>query len=147
MSSSTLVEQIRAALTAARKNRQGDQTLLYSTILSDFGNAEIQLGHALSDAEQLDVIRKAIKRRRESVEAFEKAGRQELAAKEAGEIRELEQYLPPAVDESEIRAAVKAAIAAGSKDVGKVMAAVMPQFKGRADGKVINAIVREELAG
>lgn len=134
-------------MTAARKNREGDRTLLYSTLLSDFGNAEIQLGHALSDAEQIDVVRKAIKRRRESVEAFEKGGRQDLVDKEAAEIKEFEQYLPPAVDDSEIRAAVKAAIQGGAKDVGKVMAAVMPAFKGRADGKVINAIVREELAG
>jgi uncharacterized protein YqeY len=145
--SSTLVDQVRAALTAARKNREGDRTLLYSTLLSDFGNAEIHLGHALGDAEQLDVIRKAIKRRQESVDAYTKAGRQDLADHEAAEIKELTQYLPPAVDESEIRAAVKAAIAAGSTDLGKVMGAVMPQFKGRADGKVINAIVREELAG
>ena len=145
--SSTLLEQVRAALTAARKNRDGDRTLLYSTILSDFGNAEIQLGHALTDAEQLDVIRRAIKRRKESVDAYTKAARQDLADKEAGEIRELEQYLPPAVDPDEIRAAVKAAIAGGANDLGRVMGAVMPQFKGRADGKIINAIVREELAG
>jgi uncharacterized protein YqeY len=134
-------------MTAARKNREGDRTLLYSTLLSDFGNAEIHLGHALSDAEMIDVVRKAIKRRAESVEAYTKGGRQDLADKEAAEIREFEQYLPPAVDPAEIRAAVKAAIAAGQQDLGKVMGAVMPQFKGRADGKVINAIVREELAG
>ena len=77
--SSPLVDQVRAALTAARKNRDGDRTLLYSTLLSDFGNAEIHLGHALSEAEALDVVQKAIKRRRESVEAYQKAGRQDLA--------------------------------------------------------------------
>jgi uncharacterized protein YqeY len=145
--SSTLVDQVRAALTAARKNRDGDRTLLYSTLLSDFGNSEIQLGHALSEAEQLDVVRKAIKRRRESVEAYTKGGRTDLADRESTEIRELEQYLPPAVSDDDIRTAVKAAIAGGAKDLGSVMGKVMPAFKGRADGKVINQIVREELAG
>jgi uncharacterized protein YqeY len=145
--SSPLVDQVRAAMTAARKNRDGDKTLLYSTLLSDYGNKEIQLGHALSDAEQLDVVRSAIKRRRESVEAYTKGARQDLADREAAEIRELEQYLPPAVGDDEIRAAVRAAIAEGAKDLGSVMGRVMPAFKGRADGKVINTIVREELAG
>jgi uncharacterized protein YqeY len=145
--SSTLVDQVRAALTAARKNRDGDRTLLYSTLLSDFGNSEIQLGHALGEAEQLDVVRKAIKRRRESVDAFTKGNRMDLANKEAAEIKELEQYLPPAVSDDEIRAAVKTAIQGGARDLGSVMGKVMPAFKGRADGKQINQIVREELAG
>ena len=145
--SSTLVDRTRAALTAARKNRDGDKTLLYSTLLSDFGNQEIQLGHTLGEAEEIDVVRKAIKRRRESIEAYTKGNRPDLAAKEAAEVKELEQYLPPAVDESEIRAAVKAALAGGAQELGAVMGKVMPQFKGRADGKEINRIVREELAG
>ena len=145
--SSGLVDQVRAALTAARKNRDGDRTLLYSTLLSDFGNQEIHLGHALSEAEALDVVRKAVKRRRESVEAYTKANRMDLAQREADEVRILEQLLPPEVDESEIRTAVKEAIAAGAKDLGSVMGKVMPAFKGRADGKRINSIAREELAG
>ena len=134
-------------MTAARKNRDGDQTLLYSTLLSELGNREIELGHALSDAEALDIVRRGIKRRRESVEAFTKAGRTELADREAAELKELEQYLPPAVSEDEIRAAVQAAITAGARDLGAVMGKVMPVFKGRADGKLINQIAREGLAG
>jgi len=134
-------------MTAARKNRDSDRTLLYSTLLSEFGNREIELGHALSDAEALDVIRRGIKRRRESVEAFTSGGRTAMAAREAAELKELEQYLPPAVSEDEIRAAVQAAIAGGAKDLGAVMGKVMPAFKGRADGKLINQIAREGLAG
>lgn len=134
-------------MTAARKNRDGDRTLLYSTLLSELGNREIELGHALSDAEALDIVRRGIKRRRESVEAFTKAGRTELADREAAELKELEQYLPPAVSEDEIRAAVQAAITAGARDLGAVMGKVMPVFKGRADGKLINQIAREGLAG
>lgn len=134
-------------MTAARKNRDSDRTLLYSTLLSEFGNREIELGHALSDAEALDVVRRGIKRRRESVEAFTKAGRTELADREAAELRELEQYLPPAISEDEIRAAVQAAIAGGARDLGALMGTIMPAFKGRADGKLINQIAREGLAG
>ena len=134
-------------MTAARKNRDSDRTLLYSTLLSEFGNREIELGHALRDAEALDVVRRGIKRRRESVEAFTKAGRTELADREAAELRELEQYLPPAIGEDEIRAAVQAAIAGGARDLGALMGKIMPAFKGRADGKLINQIAREGLAG
>ena len=142
----SLAEQLRAALNAARKDRDQRRTLLYSTILSDIGNRDIELGHALEDAEVVEVLRRGIKRRRESVEAFRAGGRGDAADKEQFEITELERYLPPAVSEEEIRAAVRAAIQGGAKDLGALMKSVMPQFKGRADGKVINQIVREELA-
>lgn len=145
--SSPLVDQVRAVMTAARKNRDSDRTLLYSTLLSEFGNQEIALGHALSDAEALDVVRRGIKRRRESVEAFTTGGRTDMADREAAELKELEQYLPPGVGVDEIRAAVQAAIAGGATDLGSVMGKIMPAFKGRADGKLINQIAREGLAG
>ena len=145
--SSALVEQIRAALNAARKDRDTPRTLLYSTLLSEIKNRDIELGREVSDAETVDVVRRAIKRRRESVEQFTAAGRKDLADRESFEAGELEKYLPPAVPDEEIRAAVKAAIAAGAKDLGGLMGKVMPQFKGRAEGRVINQIAREELAG
>lgn len=145
--SDTLVEQIRAALNAARKDRDNARTLLYSTLLSDLKNRDIELGREVSEAESVEVVRRSIKRRRESVEQYEAAGRQDLADKESFELAELEKYLPPAVPEDEIRDAVKAAIAAGAKDLGALMGKVMPQFKGRAEGRVINQIAREELAG
>jgi len=131
----------------ARKQRDQARTLLLSTILSDVKNREIELDHTPTDDETAEVLRRGIKRRRESVEAYEKAGRTELAATESAEIKALEAFLPAAVPPEEIRAAVREAIAGGAKDMGKVMGAVMPRFKGRADGKLINQIVREELAG
>ena len=131
----------------ARKQRDQARTLLLSTILSDVKNREIELNHAASDDEAAEVLRRGIKRRRESVEAYEKGGRTELAATERAEIKMLEEYLPAGVPPEEIRAAVREVIAAGTTDMGKVMGAVMPRFKGRADGKVVNQIVREELAG
>src|SRR5713101_8832199 len=94
---SSLVDQVRAALTAARKNREADRTLLYSTLLSEFGNREIELGHALTDAEALEVVMRALKRRRESIEAYKKGDRTDLVDQETRELAALEKYLPPAV--------------------------------------------------
>ncbi len=142
----SLADQLRAALNAARKRRDQAGTLLHSTILSDIRNREIELGKPLEDGDVVEVVRRGIKRRRESVEAYRGGGRQDLADREQHEIALLEQYLPPAVSEDEIRAAVKEAMAAGAKDLGALMGTLMPQFKGRADGKVVNRIVREELA-
>lgn len=141
-----ILERLRAGMNEARKSRDSARTLLLSTILADLKNSEIALGHEPSDPEAVEVLRRGVKRRTESVEQYTKGGRQDLADKEAAEIRMIEEFLPASVPPEEIRAAVRAAIAAGSKDLGKVMGAVMPQFKGRADGKVINQIVREELA-
>jgi uncharacterized protein YqeY len=134
-------------MVAARKDRDTARTLLYSTLLADIGNREIELGHALSEAEGLEVVQRAIKRRRESIESYRGAGRADLAEREAFELGELERYLPPPVPESELRAAVQAAVAGGAGNLGAVMGKVMPQFKGRADGALINRIAREVLAG
>ena len=140
------LERLRAAMNEARKSRNSARTLLLSTILADLKNHEITLGHEPSDDESAEVLRRGVKRRRESVEQYLKGNRRDLADKESAEIAMLEEFLPAAVPPEEIRAAVRAAIAGGAKDLGKVMGAVMPQFKGKADGQVINQIVREELA-
>lgn len=142
----SLAEQIRAGLNAARKDRDQPRTLLFSTLLSDLKNREIELGQALDDEQVAEVLRRAVKRRRESVEAFTKGDRKDLADREAFEIGIVEGFLPAGAGEDEIRAAVREAIAAGAKDVGKLMGQVMPRFKGRADGKDVNRIAREELA-
>ena len=147
MADQSLADRLRAAMNEARKQRDQARTLLLSTILSDIKNREIELGHTPTDDETAEVLRRGVKKRRESVEAYEKAGRADAAATEAAEIKVLESYLPAAVPPDEIRAAVREAIAAGATDMGKVMGAVMPKFKGRADGKLVNQIVREELAG
>jgi len=143
----SLADRLRAAMNEARKQRDQARTLLLSTILSDIKNREIELNHTPTDDETAEVLRRGVKRRRESVEAYEKAGRTDLADREKAEIKALEEFLPAAVAPEEIRAAVREAIAGGATDMGKVMGAVMPRFKGRADGKLVNQIVREELAG
>jgi uncharacterized protein YqeY len=141
-----LAERLRAAMNEARKQRDQARTLLLSTILSEVKNREIELNRPPTDDETVEVLRRGVKKRRESVEAYEKGGRTELANTEKAEIKMIEEFLPPAVPPDEIRAAVRAAIQGGASDIGKVMGVVMPQFKGRADGKLINQIVREELS-
>jgi len=146
MVAQSIADRLRAAMNESRKQRDQARTLLLSTIISDVKNRELELNHPLSDDETVEVLRRGIKKRRESVEVYEKAGRTEMAATEAAEIKILEEYLPASVPPEEIRAAVRAAIAGGASDMGKVMGAVMPKFKGKADGKLINQIVREELS-
>lgn len=140
-----LLEQIQSAMTASRKAQSRDRTLVLGTILANLKNREIELKRALTDEDVIDVLRRGVKTRRESIEQYEKAGRTDLAAVEHGEIKVLEEYLPADVDPEEIRGAVRAVIASGVTEMGKVMGQVMPAFRGRADGKVINQIVREEL--
>jgi uncharacterized protein YqeY len=138
-------EALRVAMNASRKAQDKDRTLVLGTILAGLKNREIELRRPASDEEVLEVLRKGIKTRRESAEQYAAANRPELAEVERSQIRVLEEFLPPAVDPEEIRSVVRAAIAAGATDVGKVMGQVLPKFRGRADGKVINQIVREEL--
>jgi hypothetical protein len=132
-------------MNAARKAGEKERALLLGTTLAAIKNREIELGRAPSDDEVVEIIRKGVKTRRESVEQFTAAKRLDLAEREAAEIRMLEEYLPPAVDPAEVRAAVRSAIAGGARDIGKVMQAVMAQFKGRVDGKAVSQIAREEL--
>jgi uncharacterized protein YqeY len=136
---------VRAALNAARKAQDKERTLVLGTILANLKNREIELRRPATDDEVVHVLRKGIKMRREAIEQYTAAARPELVAVEASQIKVLEEFLPPAVDPEEIRAAVRSAISGGAKDIGKVMAQVLPRYKGRADGKVINQIVREEL--
>lgn len=143
---SALLERLQNDLNAARKAQDKARTLLLGTILADAKNRRIELRRDLTDDEVVDVLRKGIKRRRESIEMYQKGNREDLAGKERAEVEILEQYLPAQVSDDEIRTAVKAAIAGGATNIGAVMGKVMPQFKGRAEGGTINAIAREELA-
>ncbi len=143
---SDLMARLQADLNASRKAQNKPATLLLGTIIADVKNRAIELRRDLTDEDVVEVLRRGIKKRRESVEMYANAKRDELADKERAEVTLLETYLPAAVDPEEIRAAVRAAIAGGAANIGAVMGKVMPQFKGRAEGGTINAIVREELA-
>lgn len=143
---SDLLARLQGDLNSARKSQDKAGTLLLSTVLSEVKNKKIELKRDPVDADVIDVLRKSIKRRRESIEMYTKGARQDLADKESTEAAALEKYLPAQVSDDELRAAVKAAIAGGATQIGAVMGKVLPQFKGRAEGGTINAIAREELS-
>src|SRR5580692_1837545 len=109
-----LQDRLREDLNSSRKARNKPLTLVLGTVLADIENHHTTVQRDITDADVVDVLRKAIKRRRESVDAFEKGGRVELAAQEREEIKALEVYLPADVSDDELRAAVRAAIAGGA---------------------------------
>ena len=141
-----LLTRLRQDLNAARKAGDKAAVIVLGTTIADARNHEIQQRRDLTDDDVLEVIRKAIKRRREAIELYLSAKRDDLVAKERSELATLEGYLPAQVDAEEIRAAVRTAIDAGANNIGAVMGRVVPQFKGRAEGSTINAIAREELS-
>ena len=113
-------------------------------------NKEIEKREPLEESEEMAVVRTLVKQRRDSIEQFRKGGREELAQKEEAELKLVEAYLPPAVDESEIDQAVAAAVqetgATSPKEMGKVMKAVMAKFTGQTvDGKLVSGKVRARL--
>ena len=140
-----VADTLRAAMNAARKAQDKNRTLVLGTILANLKNREIDLRRPATDEEVVEVLRKGIKIRREAIEQYRAGGRTDLADAEQAQIAVLEEFLPPAVDPEEIRMAVREVIAGGAKDLGKVMGQIVPRYKGRADGKLINQIVREEL--
>lgn len=141
-----MLPQLQTDQASARRAGEKDLVMLLGMLISEVKNREIELRRDINDDDALEVVRKAIKRRKEAVTMYEKAGRADLAAKEQLEASALEKYLPPQVDTGELRAAIEAAVSGGASNVGAVMAKVMPQFKGRADGSTINALAREVLA-
>jgi uncharacterized protein len=145
MADAPLKETIRADLNQARRDRDRLRTTVLSTFLSEVRNREIELGREATDADVLEVVGRAMKRRREAATQIREAGRSELAEKEEQEAVLLQEYLPAQLAEGEARAIIREAIAGGAGTVGAVMAAVMPRLKGRFDGKETNRIVREEL--
>ena len=143
----SLIEQLRADLTVARKERDKLRTTTLTTFLSEVKNKEIDQGRPAADEDVRGLLVTAIKRRKEASEQMRAGGRAELADKEEQEAVLLQAYLPPALGEDEVRALIRDAIAGGASDVGGVMKAVMPRTKGRFDGKELNRLVRESLAG
>lgn len=142
----SLLLRLQRDQASARREQQKDRVLLLGMILSDVKNREIEVRRDATDDDVMDVIRKGMKRRRESVAIYGTAGRTDLLEKEQREVTALEAYLPAEVDPDLVRAAVREAILAGAVNMGAVMAKVMPLFKGKVEGGTINAIVREELA-
>jgi uncharacterized protein YqeY len=143
MAEATLKERLREDMNAARRRQDRARARLLSTVLSDIRNKEIETGHDLEDPEVHEVLGKCIKMRNEAAEQM--ASRPERADEERGEVAVLQEYMPPQLSEEEILRVVVEAIGSGASNMGAVMGKVMPQLKGRADGKAVNRIVREQL--
>jgi uncharacterized protein YqeY len=146
----SLNDRIGGDIAAAMKAKDAPRLSALRMLKAAVMNKGVEKGRDLDDGEILQVVASLVKQRRDSIEQFDKAGRSDLVAKESGEIRVLEAYLPPAATTEEIDAAVGAAIAetgaASIRDMGKVMKAVMPKLAGKhADGRTINEAVRRQL--
>jgi uncharacterized protein YqeY len=150
----SLIEQIQKDITAAMKARDEQRLSCLRMVKSALKNREIEKMAALDDKEAQQVLTTLIKQRKESVEAFQKGGRQEMADKEASEILLIETYLPQAAGKEEIVAGVKAVAAEMGaptmKDMGAMMKNAMARFAAagmRVDGKVVSETVKKQLAG
>jgi len=146
----TLKDKIQEALKGALKRQQRVELSTLRLLLSEIRYAEIAQQKPADDGKVLDVIAKEVKRRRESIEAFSKGNRADLVAQEEAELAILVSYLPKQMSDEEITAAARQAIdavgAKGPGDKGKVMAHLMPQVKGKADGRKVSELVSELLA-
>lgn len=145
-----LKEQIEKDIVEAMKSQDETVVSTLRMLKSAVKNAEIQKQTEFKDEDILGVIQGQIKQRQDSVDLFTKGNRPELADKEKTEIEILKKYLPEQMDETQVRAIVQKAIsdtnASAISDMGKVMGQIMPQVKGKADGSLVSAIVKEELS-
>jgi uncharacterized protein len=146
----SLIARLEDELTTAMKERDTARRDALRLILSSLRSAEKELQRPLHEDEELQVLQRERKRRVESIEAFEAAGRDEQAAKEEAELDVLEEFMPEPLSEDELEGIVDDAIAevgaTSMRDLGRVMADVMPQIAGRADGSAVSQLVREKLA-
>lgn len=144
-----LRETLDSDLKDAMRNKEALKRTVLRTMLSEIRNAEIDSRTTLDDEGIISVLTKQMQQRKDSVEAYLAANRQDLVDKETEEINIISVYLPEQLPPEEIEAIITAAIletgASSLSDMGKVMGFVMPQVKGRADGKIVNTIVTEKL--
>jgi uncharacterized protein len=146
------VDEVSAAIADAMRQHDAVRLGALRMLKAALMNKEIERSGPLDDRDARQVVGSLVKQRRDSIEQFVKGGRQDLADKEAAEIRILEAYLPPSADPAAIDRAITDAIAetgaVSSKDMGRVMKAAMAKLAGQSvDGKIVNERVRQKLAG
>ena len=147
----SLLERLNNDMKQAMKNKEKDKLSVIRMVKSALQNEAIKLGKSqLSEDEELTVLSRELKQRKDSLQEFEKAGRTDLVDKVKEEITVLELYMPKQLSEEELVQTVKETIAevgASSKaDMGKVMGAIMPKVKGKADGSLVNKLVQQHLS-
>jgi uncharacterized protein YqeY len=146
----SLISRIETELKDARLARDGDRRDALSLLLNALQTAQKELRRPLSEEEELQVLQRERKRRVEAAEAFRKAGREEQAEDEEYELEVLEEFMPDPLSEEELEEIIDDVIsevgATSIRDMGRVMAGVMHQVSGRADGSTVNQLVKEKLA-
>lgn len=147
-----IVDDVSAAIAGAMRSKDQNRLTALRMLKTAFTNRSIELGRPLEDAEARQVVGSLVKQRRDSIEQFSNAGRQDLVDKETAEIGVLETYLPPPADPAAIERAVEEAIAetgaTSPKDLGRVMKAAMARLAGQTvDGKRVNELARSRLVG
>lgn len=134
----------------AMKNRDKETLNVVRMLKAAVQNEQIELGHDLSTNEEITVMAREYKQRKESLEEFEKAGREDLINQAKNELAIVEKYMPKQLSKDEVTKIVKKVIdelnASSMKNFGQVMGAVMPRVQGQADGKVVNQVVKEQLS-
>lgn len=145
----SLLDRLNQDMKEAMKSKDRLRLNVIQMIKASLQNEAIKLGKELSEDEELTVLNREVKQRKDSLQEFEKAGRADLAEQVKQELEYVQHYLPEQLSEEELLQIVRETIAevgATSKaDIGKVMAKIMPKVKGRADGSLVNKIVRTEL--
>jgi uncharacterized protein YqeY len=147
----TLQERIESAMRDSMRARDERRTQTLRMAMSAAHNRQIEVGRPLTDEDYVEILGKQVKQRRESIEAFRAGGRDAMAENEEAEAAILAEFLPEPLSADQLESLVRAAIAetgaASPADLGKVMGRVVPQTKGRADGKAVSDLVRRLLGG
>jgi uncharacterized protein YqeY len=146
----SLLERLNNDMKQAMKNKEKDRLSVIRMIKSSLQNEAIKLGKELSEEEELTVLSREMKQRKDSLHEFENAGRQDLVEKVRKELTYVEMYMPKQLSEEELAEIVKETIsevgATSKADMGKVMSAIMPKVKGKADGALVNKLVQQQLS-
>ncbi|PLR85896.1 hypothetical protein CVD25_04040 [Bacillus canaveralius] len=147
----SLLERLNSDMIQAMKSKQKDKLTVIRMVKASMQNEAIKLGKKeLSEEEELTVLSREVKQRKDSLQEFEKAGREDLVEKIRTELQYVDLYMPQQLSEEEVSEIVQETIletgASSKADMGKVMAAIMPKVKGKADGSLVNKLVQQHLS-
>ena len=146
----SLLERLNSDIKQAMKNKEKDKLSVIRMIKASIQNEALKTGKEISEEEELTVLSREVKQRKDSLHEFDKAGREDLVEKIRTELQYVELYMPKQLSEEEVSEIVKQAIsetgASSKAEMGKVMSLVMPKVKGKADGSLVNKLVQQHLS-
>ena len=146
----SLLERLNSDIKQAMKNKEKDKLSVIRMIKASIQNEALKTGKEISEEEELTVLSREVKQRKDSLHEFDKAGRQDLVEKIRTELQYVELYMPKQLSEEEVSEIVKQAIsetgASSKAEMGKVMAVIMPKVKGKAEGSLVNKLVQQHLS-